>query len=93
MSDPLTCHIYRSSRQVDTYLYLLERDDFDAVPAELLQAFGRPEFCFELELTPDRRLAKEDPAEVLANLRQQGYHLQVRDDLTIEQQLALKSLN
>ncbi len=93
MNEPLICHIYRSPRKVDTYLYLLERDDFDSVPADLLQAFGRPEYCFELELTPDRRLAKEDPAEVHANLRQQGYHLQVRDDLTIEQQLALKNLN
>ena len=93
MSKALTCYIYRSPRKVDTYLYLAEKDGFDAVPAELMQAFGAPEFCFELELTPDRRLAKEDPAEVHGHLLEQGYHLQVQDDLTIEQQLALKTLN
>jgi len=93
VSEALTCYIYRSPRKVDTYLYLLAKDEFDAVPAELLQTFGMPEFCFELELTPERRLAKEDPAVVHANLLQQGYHLQVQDDLTVEQQLALKSLN
>jgi uncharacterized protein YcgL (UPF0745 family) len=93
VSETLTCYIYRSPRKVDTYLYLAEKNGFDAVPVELLQAFGTPEFCFELELTPNRRLAREDPAEVRAHLLDQGYHLQVQDDLTIEQQLALKSLN
>ncbi len=93
MSQPLTCYIYRSPRKVDTYLYLAREDDFEAVPEALLQGFGRPEFCFDLELTPRRRLAREDPATVYRNLLEQGYHLQLRDDLSIEQQLAMKSLN
>ncbi len=93
VSQPLTCYIYRSPRKVDTYLYLAREDDFDAVPEALLQSFGTPEFCFDLELTPERRLAKEDPALVCRNLIEQGYHLQVQDDLSIEQQLGLKSLN
>ncbi len=93
VSDRLTCFVYRSPRKVDTYLYLAEEGGFDVLPAELLRGFGPPEFCFELELTPSRRLAKEDPVEVITHLRGQGYHLQVQDDLTVEQMLALKSLN
>ncbi len=93
MNKALTCYIYRSDRKADTYLYLLEKDDFSGVPAELLKVFGQPEFSFQFELAKDRQLAKEESAEVLANLRQQGYHLQMADDLLIEQQLALKSLN
>lgn len=93
MSKPLRCFIYRSDRKVDTYLYICEKDNFDQVPDELMSVFGEPEFSFEFELTPDRPLAKEDSAEVYENLNNQGFHLQMADDLLIEQQLALKSLN
>ena len=93
MSKALTCYIYRSEYKVDTYLYLLEKDDFSKVPQELLKVFGPPQFSFDFEFTPDRALAKEDPAEVYSNLKQQGFHLQMADDLLIEQQLALRSLN
>ena len=93
MNKPLICFIYRSERKPDTYLYLLSKDDFSKVPPELLKVFGEPEFSFQFELSPERSLAKEDPAEVYVNLQQQGYHLQLQDDLLIEQQLALKNLN
>lgn len=93
MNKAVTCYIYRSGRKPDTYLYLLEKDDFSLVPDELMQAFGHPEFSFQFELTPDRKLAKEQSAEVYANLKQQGFHLQLADDLLIEQQLALRNLN
>jgi len=93
MSKALNCFIYRSDRRADTYLYILEKDNFDTVPEALMKVFGEPEFSFEFKLTIERSLAKEDSAEVYANLNQQGYHLQMADDLLIEQQLALKSLN
>ena len=93
MSEALKCYIYRSELKADTYLYLLEKDNFDVVPEALLKAFGEPSFSFEFELTEDRSLAKEDPAQVYANLKQQGFHLQMADDLLIEQQLALRNLN
>ncbi len=93
MSKPLICFIYRSERKADTYLYLTEKDDFSQVPEELMLVFGEPEFSFQFELTTERSLAKEDSATVYENLKQQGFHLQIADDLLIEQQLALKSLN
>lgn len=93
MNEPLTCHIYRSTRKADTYLYLAEKDDFSVLPEELLQVFGEPEFSFSLEISANRRLAKEDPEQVLHNLHDRGYHLQMADDLLVEQQLALKGLN
>ena len=89
----MLCHIYRSNRKIDTYLYVVKRDDFSDVPEELLKVFGEPEYSFSFDLKPDRELAKEDTAEVLENLGKQGYHLQLQDDLLIEEQLALKSLN
>jgi len=87
------CHIYRSSRKVDTYLYLADKDDFSILPESLLGLFGDPEFSFSFELTTDKNLAKEDTAEVLANLESQGYHLQLRDDVLVEQMLTMKTAN
>ena len=89
----MLCHIYRSSLKVDTYLYLIEKDDFSVIPDELLRVFGEPEFSFSFDLTQERQLAKEDSGEVLENLQSQGYHLQLQDDILVEQMLALKGLN
>jgi uncharacterized protein YcgL (UPF0745 family) len=89
----MLCHIYRSSRKIDTYLYLLDKDDFSGVPADLLRLFGAPEYSFSFDLTEERKLAKEDTGEVLQNLQESGYHLQLQDDMLVEQILALKGLN
>jgi uncharacterized protein YcgL (UPF0745 family) len=89
----MLCHIYRSSRKLDTYLYLADKDDFSIVPEELLRVFGAPEFSFSFDLTQERELAREDSGEVLANLENQGYHLQLQNDVLVEQMLAMKAMN
>lgn len=89
----MLCHIYRSNHKLDTYLYLVEKDDFSVIPADLLRVFGIPEFSFSFDLTRGRELAREDSGEVLENLENQGYHLQLQDDILVEQLLALKGLN
>ena len=87
------CHIYRSSRKVDTYLYLVDKDDFSILPENLLELFGDPEFSFSFKLAVDKKLAREDTAEVLENLKSQGYHLQLQSDVLVEQMLAMKATN
>lgn len=72
----MRCFVYRSSRREQTYVYLGERDGFDRLPEPLRQGLGRLEFVIELELGPERRLAREDPAVVRANLTGQGFHIQ-----------------
>ena len=89
----MLCHIYRSNRKFDTYLYLVDKDDFSILPADLLRVFGSPEFSFSFDLMADRKLAREETSQVLENLQEQGYHLQLQDDILIEQMLALKGLN
>jgi uncharacterized protein YcgL (UPF0745 family) len=89
----MLCHIYRSSRKPDTYLYLVDIDDFSVVPTDLLRVFGPPEFSFSFDLTQKRELAREDAAEVLENLADQGYHLQLQNDILVEQMLAMKAVN
>ena len=71
------CSIYRSPRKNEMYLYVLKSDALERVPVELLSAFGKPQHAFDLVLTPERTLAREDIHAVLANLEKQGYHLQM----------------
>jgi uncharacterized protein YcgL (UPF0745 family) len=89
----MLCHIYRSNRKFDTYLYLADKDDFSIVPEDLLRVFGPPEFSFSFDLTQERVLAREDSGEVLDSLVSQGYHLQLQDDIPVEQMLAMKAAN
>ena len=89
----MLCHIYRSSRKIDTYLYLAEKDDFSSIPEGLLAVFGQPEFSFSFDLQQDRKLARENTEEVLKNLDEQGYHLQLQNDVLVEQMLAVKAAN
>ena len=71
------CSIYRSPKRNEMYLYVLKSDALERVPDELLAAFGKPLHAFNLVLTPERALAREDIHTVLANLEKQGYHLQM----------------
>ena len=89
----MLCHIYRSSRKIDTYLYLVEKDDFSIIPEGLLTVFGEPEFSFSFDLKANRKLARENTEEVLKNLDEQGYHLQLQKDILVEQMLAIKAVN
>ncbi len=79
--DELPCWVYRSPRKQEMYLYLAEEDGFDCVPDDLLQGFGEPVLVIELELDAQRKLAREDVGKVMANLRSQGFHLQMPPNL------------
>lgn len=80
----MNCYIYRCSRKEDMYIYLAEKDNFSKVPADIKRALGLTEFTMELELTPDRRLAREDASVVIKNLEEKGFHLQLPGDTSIE---------
>ena len=71
------CAIYKSAKKLDTYLYMAIKDDFSRVPKALLNILGKPIYVFDLELTPERKLAREDVNEVMRNLHEQGWHLQM----------------
>lgn len=73
----MKCSVLRSSLKDFTYIYLAKDSEFDDLPIALKKVFGEPELVMELELTPDRKLAYEDIAQVIKNLAEQGYHLQM----------------
>lgn len=91
----MKCSVLRSSLKDFTYIYLRTGHDFDDLPDELKKVFGKPEFVMNLELNPERKLAQEDIGQVLKNLSEQGYHLQLppQEDKTGLLQLPGKAKN
>ena len=83
----LTCYIYRCSAKQDMYLYLAEKDRFELLPEQLAKSLGRTDFAMELELSADKKLAREDPRKVMDNLEKQGFHLQMPGDTPVDQLL------
>lgn len=71
------CSIYRSPKKSQMYLYVLKSDVLTRIPDALLGLFGKPQHAFDLVLSPERTLAREDIVKVLENLDTQGYHLQM----------------
>lgn len=72
------CVVYKSLRKQDTYLYVPSADDFSALPEALRNALGRLEKVMELSLTPQSKLARNNAGQILDDLRQQGFHLQMQ---------------
>ena len=79
-------YVYKSLKKADTYLYLVKRDDFAGLPEPLRTQLGRLQFVLEVQLTAERKLARENPEVVRANLASRGFHLQfpptVEDPMT-----------
>ncbi len=69
-------YVYKSQRKADTYVYLCVRDDFARLPEPLRAQVGQLQFVLDVELTPQRRLAREDAAVVRQNLDARGFHVQ-----------------
>ena len=72
----MLAYVYKSLKKADTYLYLAGRDDFERLPEPLRTQLGKLQFVLEVDLTPPRKLAQQDPEVVRANLTTRGFHLQ-----------------
>lgn len=73
----MQCYIYKSLKKQHIYLYITTKDDFSSVPEILLKNLGKLEWVLDLALTPERKLAKEDAANVMAVLSEKGYFVQL----------------
>jgi len=72
----MRAHVYKSLERADTYVFLAARDDFSRLPEPLRTQLGKLQFVLDVDLVPERKLAREDPAVVRENLVLRGYHLQ-----------------
>ena len=76
-SQPMMCSIYRSPRKEGMYLYLPKPEPFARVPETLMKQFGKPGHVMDMLLRPERALANADAREVLLQVRDNGFYLQV----------------
>ena len=72
--------VYRGTRKADTYLYVLNKNEFDHLPDNLLVLLGKLEFALEVDLSTVKQLANADIEEVKNNLQDKGYYLQLPKD-------------
>ncbi|WP_228347007.1 YcgL domain-containing protein [Flagellatimonas centrodinii] len=75
--DAPRCRVYRCSRQPEMYLYLRQDLTDETLPETLRARVGQLTEVMTLTLTPERRLARVDPARLRAALAAPGYYLQL----------------
>jgi hypothetical protein len=88
----MLCTIYKSARKAQTYLFINKRDDFTDVPEPLMKTFGTPQLVTILNLATKDKLAMADIDKVKANLKEQGFYLQLpppQEDLLKEHKAAM----
>ncbi|OBW91382.1 hypothetical protein QV01_07705 [Gallibacterium genomosp. 3] len=73
----MLCAIYKSHKKEGMYLYIEKRDNFSNVPEALLNLFGKPQFVMLFNLLGPKKLAQLDNQTVLAQIKQQGFYLQM----------------
>lgn len=73
----MLCSIYKSHKKSGMYLYIAKRDDFSSLPQTLLEVFGSPQFVMLFNLMGKKELALVDKREVLQQIEQQGFYLQM----------------
>ena len=75
----MQCFVYKSRKKLNTYLYVLGKDDFKAVPETLQNLMGEMAFVLSFDVDKQGKLASEDIQVVRKNLVDQGFHLQLPD--------------
>jgi uncharacterized protein YcgL (UPF0745 family) len=73
----MQCLVYKSLKQFDYYLYVNKDEELQRVPNGLRQLLGRLQRVLVLELGSGRTLAQADVAEVLRQIEERGYYLQM----------------
>jgi uncharacterized protein YcgL (UPF0745 family) len=92
----MLCSVYKSSKKVQTYLYVNKRDDFSDVPEALMKMFGKPVLVTVLNLASKVKLGFADLDKVKASLAEQGYFLQLtpqEEDMLKGHKASMKSVN
>ena len=69
--------VFKSLKKLDTYLYVDKLKNFEELPSSLRDSFGQYELVLEMELSPERKLARADTNQVLADIALKGFYLQL----------------
>ncbi|HET9049343.1 MAG TPA: YcgL domain-containing protein [Chiayiivirga sp.] len=73
----MRCHVYKSRKRPDAYVYVDEHTDPANLPEALRNALGPLDPALSFDLTAERRLARADAATVITAIALQGYYVQL----------------
>lgn len=82
------CYVYKGIHKPDHYLYLQQELGAaeTCLPDALLTMLGELSLVVEFELHADRNLPQVDAAQVLADIKAQGFYLQMpKKDMRAEE--------
>jgi len=71
------CAIYKSSKKDEMYLYVDKKDELKRVPPALLEIFGNAIPVTIMLIDADKKLARADAKQVLADIDSRGFYLQM----------------
>jgi hypothetical protein len=69
--------VFRSPKKEEMYLYLSDKEGFDALDDQLKRVFGTPEFVMVIDLAKRDKLARVDIERVRTELSANGFYLQL----------------
>ena len=73
----MQCFIYKSNKKNELYLYLDKQDDFSSIPEAILKSIGQPEYVMQVEITPERKLAREKAVDIIKGIEENGFFIQM----------------
>ena len=73
----MKCCIYKGNRKADTYLFVTHDVSLWRVPKSLLALLGTLEVVMTMELSEDKTLAQACAKEVMRQLTESGFYLQL----------------
>lgn len=73
----IMCQIYKSEKNNEMYLYVDKTEGLESVPDALLGRFGKPVELMVLLLTPGKKLARANIDEVMSQISENGFYLQM----------------
>jgi len=84
------CYVYKGDKKEDHFLFLDQeydsQDANNALPSGLLNMLGTLKLVVEFELDHTRELAQADAKQVLADIADQGFYLQMpKKDMAAEE--------
>lgn len=82
----MLCYVYKGDKRDDHYLYLDSQVEDAEVPEALLSMLGNLSKVIHFDLNADRQLPQADPEQVMKDIREQGFYLQMpKKDMLAEE--------
>jgi len=77
MSEPIQVSAYKTQKTEELFLFVPTEKGLESLSDELLVMFGDPIHVIDFELTPNRKMGREDAAKVYESIQSKGYFMQM----------------